>query len=388
MHYLRPARPTLLEVEVVGEVWGRKQVRPLFESAGAPKNQTVIAAIGELDLTDAACMRLFRLVCFNQPIPGWCPSRLLLMEPLEDHIVEFGELHFWMGKDAEIRKLQARQAAKASAEERRKRRQELGEERGSRSETSRHPQQRRSQGLPGDLQVLEDDELPDEQLESDRELDAAEPVWSDAENLDLDEQFADNGTEGDLFWAALFQDQVDERNEPSAEEEDAAAQDVDLEDLDQQCDLFGPDSDDDALAKKPGDEEGDSEPVPPLGENLDGGGIALEVPPAHDDPSAKVLSDDESDEPARPSVSASSSAATPAGRPEAFGCTLDLSDRAPEGCTLRRYESEAERKWVGKLPAGTADAIGKMSRSRNFRDGFRSEEQALAEVEAWLLVSV
>ena len=121
-------------------------------------------------------------------------------------------------------------------------------------------------------------------------------------------------------------------------------------------------------------------------DGLEGGGIALDVPPAHGDPSTEVSSDDEEDEPAQPSASASASAATPAARPDSFGCTMDLSHRVPEGCRLRRYESEAERKRVGLLPTGRTDPMGVKSRSRVYHEGLRSAEDALAEVEVWLFM--
>ena len=65
--------------------------------------------------------------------------------------------------------------------------------------------------------------------------------------------------------------------------------------------------------------------------------------------------------------------------------TDDRSKEQPNGCACRRYAPAGETPfWYGELPAGICDSKGHRTRRRGFREGLRTEAQALALVESWL----
>ena len=69
-------------------------------------------------------------------------------------------------------------------------------------------------------------------------------------------------------------------------------------------------------------------------------------------------------------------------------CTVDLSHTMPLGCSLRRYERESKRAyWLGVLPEGVVDPLGRHSRTRCYGISSRPEIEAQGDVETWLLTN-
>ncbi len=67
---------------------------------------------------------------------------------------------------------------------------------------------------------------------------------------------------------------------------------------------------------------------------------------------------------------------------------LVKDDDAPAGCTLRRYCKPGKPPyWHGTLPPGVTGEGGRHSRRRVFREGARTEAEALAQVEYFLNVA-
>ena len=64
----------------------------------------------------------------------------------------------------------------------------------------------------------------------------------------------------------------------------------------------------------------------------------------------------------------------------------DLTDRQPPGCSLRHYSCPGKSDyWQALLPTGMVDEEGRRARVRSF-PRTRSEEDAIADCEAWLLM--
>ena len=65
--------------------------------------------------------------------------------------------------------------------------------------------------------------------------------------------------------------------------------------------------------------------------------------------------------------------------------TEGLSDQAPAGCVLRKYEPRnGPPLYMGWLPPGVYDASGRHTRFRSYHVGLRSEQEALDLVMGWL----
>ena len=72
---------------------------------------------------------------------------------------------------------------------------------------------------------------------------------------------------------------------------------------------------------------------------------------------------------------------------QAVPCTADRSAQQPPDCTLRRYDPPDKASyWLVLLPKGMSDGDNRSTRTRTFREGgIRSEEEAIADIEACLL---
>ena len=387
IHYFRPRRPTFIEVELLPiEVWGHKVVKPLYDSSGLAMCRTVHEAMLSLDFDQTYEVDLYRFVAFDKRLPGWKPDRLLTIAPMSEHISIPQTLRVWKGAALELKTFYENVAKAAAAAARRAAGSSGGAPRAKAPKTERrvfHQGKAARDAAANDPnhQAL----LAIQDAPSDLLLPADHESWAE---LFMDGADVSEDSDGDN----LFGDDLSlDATLASLKHKEAAPSPLprpsDLESVSSIDDLLGKASDSDGLADdkpivftvhKPKEKnEAPSSPDPD--------DIASPTSPA----SSRSTGSSSSSSSSKASEDGDAIGSDDSGAKRHSGkrgkCTLDKDDDAPAGCKLRKYEGAGLVPfWVGTLPDGIDDSEGKHTRRRSYREGLRTEGEALADIELWL----
>ncbi len=387
----RPRRPTFLEVKLLPHlVWERQVVLPVYDRNDDAVVRTVHEGLAELDLEIPCSVKLFRYVSFDRRLPGWKPDRLLTIEPVSKHISDFDdEIFFWGGASEELAKYHEQLAKAAAAAARREQSRQAGEQ--------PKPREKR----------------PKSEGPRSGQADAVRKAKKDSAEHQAVLAICDgkSGTVGaseeeSHFWAEIFDgDDSDDSAEEKQLPGQAAELDVSVLSLLEAPEDEGRKLHDDNYSDMDSDEIFGDPKDPPvkMKEPVMKVSIPVEKPDGVEDGEESVMYSPTSAEASSSSSSTSgsessgkSSSGSTSGtaskrkrRRKSTRGTCTASAEAPPGCTLRKYEPDPPKPpfWIGVLAEGMNDKKGKHSRRRAFREGLRTEPQALAEVEAWLIMT-
>ena len=408
-HKFNPRRATLLQVIPRPErVWDHVVVDPIYvEKDGVvmPKVLTVHQALCELDLEHPLEVSLHRLVAFNRELPAWRPDRLLTIAPLHLSVDVPESIPFWKGRAAEVADEELRKKRKLEAEARRRARQPPP----SGGAVPSHPpgvqrqhvqlagyrSEQAARGGDADLAVLCDADVGDEagadgdgaddgvcsSHDGDRPEDADVVIAEVLDEHRGDDPFFDlvlGGTDGS---------DCSDHGDATA---DAGKKKPSFRNTNGPAVLIGDQSEE---SEEAGDSDGGSPQYSPTSpaHSRDGDDVC---PGGADD----VMDEPQPDEFVPPvvpvvvaepelEVAAESRVSGRRAGAQAVPCTADRSAQQPPDCTLRRYDPPNKASyWLGLLPKGKSDGDNRSTRTRSFREGgIRSEEEAIADIEAWLL---
>ena len=390
MQYWRPRRCTLMELELVEErVWGHQVVRPLYEGTEMLASTTTAAKVfRRIDTEHPLDVQLYKLISFDRSLPNWRPDRLLTIQRLEDYCEGEWTIRFWQGREAELlieaeRQRQAREKAAAAA----RKRQEHGAERGSRASTRPKPQRKSAQheATKAAAKAAQPELLPlpapplsgpdTNESGEDTGPNFFEP--SSDEEDDKNVQLSGSDTDLDIPLAHL-KNEVDRTRKALATKDTLRPGDEQWLD---ELDLDHPEDFDDTLALKvpKGARGAESNLLEKESDLFGSSGSGSELG-GNEDPDPQ--SDSDQDE--KPVGNA---AKVPTIRAPRVPALEDRSDLQPPNCQCRKYgPPNGPPFWWGALPQGVSDSKGRVARRRAFREGLRSEADALALVETWLHV--
>ena len=389
LQYWRPQRPTVLELTLLPDsVWGHRVVLPLYKG---PKRdatpRTAFEVFEDVDLADPLDVHLYKLVAFNRRLPSWRPDRLLTIAPLEHSLEGDWHIRFFKGEVPELedeREKRRKAAEKAArAKENRKK---------SGVEASKAPRTRRTarpsaqhEAVKATRAAANAELLPLPAPPTEGKSNEGEAAGDFNDDSSLDDLFADperpyeSHFSSDSEYDALL---ISLKHDADKAVKDKASGHVDLPDHDwvglNEIDESDVDDKVDKLpmfkVSKAGDDDEASAytPTSPAGSVHEE--LASEGADADDGEAADAADADE----AAPRVSQSVTLPK-------FPATEDRGEHQPAGCICRRYNPPGKPGyWIGVLPHGMVDSHGRHSRTRSFRDGFRTADVALALVESWL----